>query len=109
MNVFDRNDAIKSTLPYVLQAGALERPVSATAYGPWITYKWFPKGITLQTDNNGTPVDVEGVSTPTNVDLGSGNTAVTVAENVKSLSPFVTSVYVQIAAHVQRWLGLPTR
>ena len=95
LNVFDRNDAIKSTLPYVLQAGALERPVSATTYGPWITYKWFPKGITLQTDNNGTPVDVEGVSTPTNVDLGSGNTAVTVAQNVKSLSPFVTSVYVQ--------------
>ncbi len=95
LNVFDRNDAIKSTLPYVLQAGALERPVSATTYGPWITYKWFPKGITLQTDNNGTPIDVEGVSTPTTVDLGSGNTAVTVAQNVKSLSPFVTSVYVQ--------------
>ena len=95
LNVFDRNDTIKSTLPYLLQSGALERPISGTTYGPWITYKWFPKGITLQTDNNGTPVDVEGVSTPTTVDLGSGNTAVTVAQNNKSLAPFVTSVYVQ--------------
>ena len=42
--------------------------------------------VTFNADNLGTPVDIEGISTATTVNLGSGNTAVTVAESARSLS-----------------------
>jgi hypothetical protein len=49
--------------------------------------------VTLDSDNRGTPVDVEGISNPTTVNLGSGNTAVTVAKSAESLTPFTFISY----------------
>ncbi len=59
----------------------------------YINYTNMTGGVTLDTDNNGTPVDVEGTSAPTTVNVGTGNTAVSVtasAENLGLLSSNLT-------------------
>ena len=58
--------------------------------GETITYTSLSGGVTLDTDNIGTPVDVEGTlaSIPTTVDVGTGNTTVTLAAAGQSLAAF---------------------
>ena len=88
--VNDQQELAQSgTLQYTVTSGAISR--TDKGYGsliPFIAtinYKGFSAGVTLNTDNHGTPVDVEGTSTPTTVDLGSGNTAVSVTASNKNL------------------------
>ncbi len=58
--------------------------------GETITYTSLSGGVTLDTDNVGTPVNVEGTlaSIPTTINVGSGNTTVTIAASGQSLAAF---------------------
>ncbi len=78
------------TAGYLVFSGtysSIYRTYTGPPYSTTVSFKGFG-AVTLNTDNNGSAVDVEGINSPTTVDLGSGNTAVTVAGLGQSLSPF---------------------
>ena len=64
-----------------------------------INYQSFLGGVTLNTDNNGTPVDVEGISGPTTVNIGSGNTRVTdsaIGESLAGMTATASFEYLKL-------------
>ncbi len=50
-----------------------------------VDYSGMAGGVTLDTDDHGTPVDVELTSTATAIDVGTGNTAISVTPGDRSL------------------------
>ena len=83
--VDDQKDPYASATPYLVNSGLIDRTLPVSPYAAFVSYQGFTGSVTLNTDNNGTPVDVEGTSAPTTVNVGSGNTAVSVTASGKNL------------------------
>jgi hypothetical protein len=93
LTVYDQLDPYASAAPYQVWSGWVARNLPITPYFTGVTFKGFRGAVTLDTDNNGTPVEIEGMSAPTKINVGSGNTSVNVAEFGQSLAPFTYSSF----------------
>jgi hypothetical protein len=99
ISVNDRNDPGLSNASgparYALNAASITRTDYYRRYFPLFgwqtiavphTINYSAVGqVTLSTDNEGSSVDVEGAAAPTTIEMGSGNTAVTVASTAGNL------------------------
>jgi hypothetical protein len=88
--VNDQQEPAQSgTSQYTVTTGTISRTnksyLSLFPYAATINYQGFAAGVTLNTDDNGTPVDVEGTSALTTVNVGTGNTAVSVTASGQNL------------------------
>jgi hypothetical protein len=96
LTIDDQKDSSAGPMPYLLTAGAIARTFTSSPFAKTIHFSQFNGGVTLNTDNNGTAVDVESIGTPTTLNLGSGNTTVTVGQQSQSLAGVTFNAFVKL-------------
>jgi hypothetical protein len=93
LTVDDQKDPYASASPYQVWSGFMYRSLPVNPAITGVSFKGFSGGVTLDTDNNGTPLDIEGMSAATTINVGSGNTTVSIAAVGQSLAPFTYSSF----------------
>ncbi len=92
--VNDQADLYTSPAPYMVNSDLILRTFLASPYAAGVVYHGFSGGVTLNTDDNGSPVNIEATSVPTTVNLGTDNTNVSVTSEGKSIGTLANGLSV---------------